>query len=465
MAGAVHRLDAELLALVGAGEPVHVVVELLVMARGLEEIRAEELRRHDFAVAVFRIEIADEAHELVVERHALRQIEGRARGERVEMEESELGADPAVVAALGLLDPLEVLRELLLRGEGGAVDALELLALLVATEVGARGFEQLDRADLARVLDMGAAAEIDEAALAEDRDLGAVGDVGEAGELERLRPSTGRASRPPRASTTWRSNGAFSARIAFISCSISRDVLGREGVLDEEVVLELLRMIAASGVDLGLGKEPLDRRRPSRARRNGGSPRRPPDPSPSRSRAPRRRSSGFRRSTSAPSMRPASAAFASPGPMRCATSSTVTPDRKLEKLAVGQTNGDAGHDRGRAAERAGAAIRRSMASHRMAVHRSAEITSPARTPSDARARVKALCSRTAANRCGRFNSNLLGPDVSHPISAAGATHAARRHCTLALATASARSPLRRKKTRHAAASAIPGDWAGGLPSW
>jgi hypothetical protein len=53
------------------------------------------------------------------------------------VDELELAAELAVVALAGLLDPLEVCGERLLRLPGGAVDALELRPLLVAAPVGA----------------------------------------------------------------------------------------------------------------------------------------------------------------------------------------------------------------------------------------------------------------------------------------------------------------------------------------
>ena len=65
-------------------------------------------------------------------------------GEGVEV---ELAAELAVVALLGLLEPVEVLRERLLGLPGGAVDALELLVLLVAAPVRRGGAHQLERRD------------------------------------------------------------------------------------------------------------------------------------------------------------------------------------------------------------------------------------------------------------------------------------------------------------------------------
>jgi hypothetical protein len=52
-----------------------------------------------------------------------------------------------VIARFRLLDSLQVLLEVLLREEGGAVDAGQALAVLVAAPVGAGNRAQLDRPD------------------------------------------------------------------------------------------------------------------------------------------------------------------------------------------------------------------------------------------------------------------------------------------------------------------------------
>ena len=54
-----------------------------------------------------------------------------------EVEEVELDAEPAVVALLRLLEPLEVGVEIGLGVEGGAVDPGQLRVVLVAAPVGA----------------------------------------------------------------------------------------------------------------------------------------------------------------------------------------------------------------------------------------------------------------------------------------------------------------------------------------
>ena len=83
-------------------------------------------------------------------------------GEFLDAEEVELLAELAVVALLGLFELVEVVVEVLGGEEGGAVDALQLLVVLVALPVGAGDGEQLEGLDLRGVGDVRAAAEVDE---------------------------------------------------------------------------------------------------------------------------------------------------------------------------------------------------------------------------------------------------------------------------------------------------------------
>ena len=80
-----------------------------------------------------------------------------------EAEQVELGAELAVVALGRLLEAVQVLFELGLRGPRRAVDALQLRVLLVAPPVRAGHAHQLEVAEVtAGVLDVRAATEVDE---------------------------------------------------------------------------------------------------------------------------------------------------------------------------------------------------------------------------------------------------------------------------------------------------------------
>ena len=67
-----------------------------------------------------------------------------------------------MVAALGLFEPVQVVLQVLRTEERGAVDALQLLVVLVALPIRAGDRKQLECLDLGCVRDVWAAAEIDE---------------------------------------------------------------------------------------------------------------------------------------------------------------------------------------------------------------------------------------------------------------------------------------------------------------
>ena len=78
-----------------------------------------------------------------------------------EREEVELGAELAVVAPLGFLEPVQVLLQRLVVLPRGAVDPLEHRALLVAAPVRAGDLRELERAELAGRRDVRAATQVD----------------------------------------------------------------------------------------------------------------------------------------------------------------------------------------------------------------------------------------------------------------------------------------------------------------
>ena len=176
VARAVHRLHA-VLPLVRHREE-HVLVVVLVVPRALEELHVVDLRGHDLRVPVLRVEAPHVVDEEGVDGRPLREEERRGRRPRVEEVEPQLLAELAVVAGPGLLHPLEVLVQLLLGEERGAVDPLEHRVPLVALPVGAGGVRQLEDAELPGGGDVRAAAEVDEVGLpiAGERALGDAGD-------------------------------------------------------------------------------------------------------------------------------------------------------------------------------------------------------------------------------------------------------------------------------------------------
>src|SRR6478735_7122226 len=114
---AVHRLEAVVLT-VDVERREHALAVVRQVPGGVEER------------LVVDVPLADVVLHLALDDAALG-VEHRQAGPDLvgEGEQVELAAELAVVAALGLLDAVEVSVELLLRLPGGAVDALELLVL------------------------------------------------------------------------------------------------------------------------------------------------------------------------------------------------------------------------------------------------------------------------------------------------------------------------------------------------
>ena len=95
--------------------------------------------RADVLEALLDVPLADVVLHHPLDHPALGVEDGQAGADLVgEAEQVELAAQLAMVALLGLLEPVEVGVERFLGLPGGAVDPLELLVLLVAAPVRRR---------------------------------------------------------------------------------------------------------------------------------------------------------------------------------------------------------------------------------------------------------------------------------------------------------------------------------------
>ena len=145
---AVHRLEVVLLAAVELHGREHALGEPVEVARRLEERALGDVRRVDELVARLHVALPRVVLHEPADGPALGVEDGQARADLLgEGEEVELGAELAVVAPLGLLQPVQVLGQRLLGLPGRAVDALQLLALLVAAPVGAGHPHELEVAE------------------------------------------------------------------------------------------------------------------------------------------------------------------------------------------------------------------------------------------------------------------------------------------------------------------------------
>ena len=152
VARAVHRLQPEL-AVLGL-EREHVLAVLLPVPRGDPELLVVDLRRAHLDVAALAVLATAQILEHVPDHHPLGVPERRARRDVGEVEQVELRPEPAVVALLRLLEPLEVRVEVALPEERRAVDPGQLGVVLVAAPVGAGETGQLERLDRRGVLEV-----------------------------------------------------------------------------------------------------------------------------------------------------------------------------------------------------------------------------------------------------------------------------------------------------------------------
>ena len=133
---AVYELDA-LLATLDV-EYEHVLGLVLLVARGLPEVDVLHVGRNHLREAADGVLAAHDLHHAVLEARAVREEEaGAGRVGGVE-EQFLLLAEFAVVALLGLLEALDVLVEQVLGRERRALDAHQVVVLVVAEPVGRR---------------------------------------------------------------------------------------------------------------------------------------------------------------------------------------------------------------------------------------------------------------------------------------------------------------------------------------
>jgi len=216
---------------------IHEVAVVLVVPGTVPERRVEDLRGDDFLVAILPVEPAGIVHQPVVDQRPLREEERARRRLGVEREQLQFLAELAVVALLRLLEEPEMLIELLAGEEGGAVDPLQLLILLVALPVGAGDAEQLERLDPSRRRKVRPATEVDEVTLLVTGDDVAVGLVADQLDLQVIPPAL---EEPDR--VRFRLLDALDLAVAIDDLLHlrfdGRQLVGRERLVPFEVVVE-----------------------------------------------------------------------------------------------------------------------------------------------------------------------------------------------------------------------------------
>ncbi len=168
---AVHGLEA-VVGVVELHRGKHVLLVEALVPGDLPQVHAHHVRRIDERIPATQVLVAHPVLHRLADDAALGMPENQPRpGQFLDGEQVELLAQYAVVALLRLLDLLQVLVEVFLAEERGAVDALELRVLLVAQPVGAGDAGQLERLDLAGGRNVRPAAEVHELAGLVERDF------------------------------------------------------------------------------------------------------------------------------------------------------------------------------------------------------------------------------------------------------------------------------------------------------
>ena len=243
----------------------HVLHVVVVVAGDVPELLRQHQRRLQLEVAAAAQQVAHGVDQQVEDRRPLGVEEGEARRFLLEVEEIELLAQHAVVALARLLEQVEMLLQVLLLEEGGAVHAHELLALGVGAPVRTGNARELGVLQPARVRHVGAAAEIDELPVPVERDLlAALLDVVDDLALELVVPAVDRAvARERFVGVLVRDRAAFEGvrllREPLHLLLDLREVVRRDrAVGHEDVVVEAVLDHRADG-ELRLGEDPQDR--------------------------------------------------------------------------------------------------------------------------------------------------------------------------------------------------------------
>ena len=136
--------------------PEHVVLVVLPVAGDLPEFGVVHVGGLDFLVAAIPVLFADHVLEGVEDARAVGEEEGGTRGHFAEHEQLLLFADELVVSLFGFFEEVFPVFELLFRGEGDTVNALEGVVFLVAQEVCRGVLHDLECFNFPGVLDVGA---------------------------------------------------------------------------------------------------------------------------------------------------------------------------------------------------------------------------------------------------------------------------------------------------------------------
>ena len=177
--GAVHGAQDKALVLhLHGGE--HILLIVVPVAGGAVQVHGAHAGGHHVLIAQLALLLLDIVLQDLPHGIALGQEHGHTLAHQVAgHEQAQFAAQLPVVPALGLLQPLQIGIQLVLLGEGDAIDALQGLPVGVAPPIGGVAGEQLEGVALhpAGGVQVGAGAQVGELALLIEGDVGIAGQV------------------------------------------------------------------------------------------------------------------------------------------------------------------------------------------------------------------------------------------------------------------------------------------------
>src|SRR5262249_15654711 len=148
MVRAIHRSTNQLFLVLKLHWRIHIILEVIPMARSFVKLHPCELRRIHVLIAHASLDINDISFQDRTDHRALREPDGESRTDDVrDHEETQFLPQLPMVTLLGLLEKSQMLLERLLGGPSSTINALKHLVFLIAAPIGSGDSGELESLD------------------------------------------------------------------------------------------------------------------------------------------------------------------------------------------------------------------------------------------------------------------------------------------------------------------------------